>query len=379
MWPLVTEWPFLVGNCMQTVWWEADAVCLIDQRTLPHTQATVRCRTVAEVVDAIRSMAVRGAPAIGVTAAYGMALAARVSGAAERQALLFALRTAKSDLDESRPTAINLRWATDRMLAVAEIAAPDLPTPQVVEQLLLEAHTIRDEDEAMCHAIGEHGAALLTSGARVLTHCNAGGLATAGYGTALAPIKTAHTQGKRLHVLVDETRPFLQGARLTAWELLDAGIDQTLITDNMAGYFMRRGEVDCVIVGADRIVANGDVANKIGTYSLAVLAKAHRIPFYVAAPTSTVDLTMASGDEIPIEQRSTDEVTHLGGQRLAPEGVVAAHPAFDVTPNELVTAIITEHGVIEPPFIEGLQRVKHVPRANVAASPVASAAPAAEV
>lgn len=363
---------------MQTVWWEADAVCLIDQRTLPHTEATVRCRTVTEVVDGIRGMAVRGAPAIGVTAAYGMALAARLSAAANHQALLIDLAAAKTALDKSRPTAINLRWATDRMLAAAQAADPSQPNSVLVEQLLTEAHAIRNEDEAMCHAIGEHGAALLTSGARVLTHCNAGGLATAGYGTALAPIKTAHIQGKRLHVLVDETRPFLQGARLTAWELQDAGIDQTLITDSMAGYFMRRGEVDCVIVGADRIVANGDVANKIGTYSLAVLAKAHRIPFYVAAPTSTIDLSLATGDEIPIEQRSTDEVTHLGSQRLAPEGVVAAHPAFDVTPHDLVTAIITEQGVIEPPFITELQRVKNAAQSGVAADGLTSNAPSAE-
>ena len=282
-----------------------------------------------------------------------MALAAR---GVERSALLPALRDAKRTLDASRPTAVNLAWATARLLGVAEALAPDLDAA-AAERLLAEAHAVRAEDLAMCHAIGEHGAALLADGARVLTHCNAGGLATAGYGTALAPLKTAHAAGKRLHVLVDETRPFLQGARLTAWELRAAGIPQTLITDNMAGYFMRRGEVDCIIVGADRIVRNGDVANKIGTYSLAVLARAHGIPFYVAAPSSTIDTRLATGDDIPIEQRAADEVTHLAGIQLAPDGVSAAHPAFDVTPHELITAIITEQGVVTPPFADQLLRL----------------------
>jgi methylthioribose-1-phosphate isomerase len=363
---------------MQTVWWESGTVCLIDQRVLPHTQATVRCRTVAEVVDAIRSMAVRGAPAIGVTAAYGMVIAAQ-QPVADTPTLLTTLREAKAALDDARPTAVNLRWATSRMIATAlrmASAAKDV----IVDQLLVEAHTIRNEDEAMCHAIGDHGAALLADGARVLTHCNAGGLATAGYGTALAPVKTAHSQGKQLHVFVDETRPFLQGARLTAWELQDAGIPQTLITDNMAGYFMRRGEVDCIIVGADRIVANGDVANKIGTYSLAVLARAHNIPFYVAAPTSTIDLSMQHGDEIPIEQRAADEVTHLGGERIAPEGVHAAHPAFDITPHELVTAIITEQGVIKPPYRDQLEQVVQMAGRSSVPSTVSTDGPvAAEV
>jgi methylthioribose-1-phosphate isomerase len=276
--------------------------------------------------------------------------------AADTPTLLAMLRDAKATLDDARPTAVNLRWATSRMLTTALRLAITSTPSAIADQLLVEAQAIRDEDEAMCHAIGDHGAALLADGTRVLTHCNAGGLATAGYGTALAPVKTAHTQGKQLHVFVDETRPFLQGARLTAWELQDAGIPQTLITDNMAGYFMRRGEVDCIIVGADRIVANGDVANKIGTYSLAVLARAHNIPFYVAAPTSTIDLNLQHGDEIPIEQRAADEVTHLAGERIAPEGVHAAHPAFDITPHELVTAIITEQGVIKPPYRDQLEQ-----------------------
>jgi methylthioribose-1-phosphate isomerase len=336
---------------LQTVWWEPGAVCLIDQRRLPHTQETVRCTTVQETADAIQQMVVRGAPAIGVAAAYGMVLAL-----ANADEPIVALRDAKTTLDAARPTAVNLAWATERIVRVAEEQG-DVPAPQVRERVLAEARAIHAEDLAMCHAIGEHGAALLSEGSRILTHCNAGGLATAGYGTALAPIRTAHAQGKNLHVLVDETRPFMQGARLTAWELQQAGIPLTLITDNMAGYFMRRGEVDCIIVGADRIVANGDVANKIGTYSLAVLARAHGIPFYVAAASSTVDLRIASGDDIPIEQRHPDEVTHLGGQLVAPEGVAAAHPAFDITPHTLIDAIITEQGVIHPPFAEQLPRL----------------------
>ena len=234
---------------------------------------------------------------------------------------------------------------------------PILLVVELAERLLAEAHEIRDEDERMCRRIGEHGAALLARGSRVLTHCNAGGLATTGYGTALAPIRMAHEEGKELHVFVDETRPFLQGARLTAWELREAGIPLTLITDSMAAHFMGRGEVDCVIVGADRIVANGDVANKIGTYGLAVLARAHAIPFYVAAPTTTIDLSLKRGEEIPIEHRDPEEVTHLGDQPLAPEGVHAAYPAFDVTSHGLVTAIITERGIVEQPYEKELRRL----------------------
>ncbi len=340
---------------LQTVWWEDGKVCLIDQTKLPHQHEIVRCATVVEVAQAIRGMVVRGAPAIGVTAAYGMALAAQASDAPVASRLLHDLRRHKAILDAARPTAVNLTWATSRLFALAESLA-NYPPHEIQEALLAEAQALHAEDLAMCHAIGEHGAELLRDGARVLTHCNAGGLATAGYGTALAPIKTAFSQGKHLHVLVDETRPFLQGARLTAWELHEAGIPQTLITDNMAGYFMARGEIDCVIVGADRIAANGDVANKIGTYSVAVLARAHGIPFYVAAPTSTIDLAIPDGSHIPIEQRDPHEVTHLAGQPLAPEGVDAAHPAFDVTPHRLIDAIITEQSVVQPPYIEGLAR-----------------------
>jgi methylthioribose-1-phosphate isomerase len=344
---------------LRTVWWEQGAVCLIDQRRLPLEQVIVRCENVETVASAIKTMQVRGAPAIGCTAAYGMALAALLSPAANAADLLEDLVAAKVVLDSQRPTAVNLAWATERVLAKArEIGAGSGHPRALAGALLDEAHTILAEDLAMCHAIGDHGAALIPDGGRVLTHCNAGGLATAGYGTALAPIRSAFAQGRPIHVWVDETRPFLQGARLTAWELQQAGVPLTLITDNMAGYMMKSGRVDCVIVGADRIVANGDTANKIGTYSLAVLARAHRIPFYVAAPTSTIDLSMDHGDCIPIEERSSDEVTHLAGQLIAPAGVVAAHPAFDVTPAELITAIITERGVVEPPFVPGLRRVK---------------------
>jgi methylthioribose-1-phosphate isomerase len=354
---------------LRTVWWETGAVCLIDQLRLPHEQVTVRCTDLEMVATAIKTMVVRGAPAIGCTAAYGMALVALQRAATavahDTRAILDDLAQAKACLDAQRPTAVNLAWATSRVLEVVQRCAEaqgrganeELTAQALAEQALAEAHAILAEDLAMCHAIGDYGAPLIPERGHVLTHCNAGGLATAGYGTALAPIRTAFNQGRMVHVLVDETRPFLQGARLTAWELREAGIPLTLITDNMAGYMMQRGEVDCIIVGADRIVANGDVANKIGTYSLAVLARAHNLPFYVAAPSSTIDLAMASGEQIPIEQRSSDEVTHLNGRLIAPVGVAAAHPAFDVTPHGLITAIITERGVLYPPFADGLRAV----------------------
>ncbi len=340
----------------RTVWWENESVCLIDQRKLPHTFEVVHCDELAQVAHAIRSMQVRGAPAIGCTAAYGMALAARKSQATTPAALLSELQQAKAVLDSQRPTAVNLAWATTRMVQRAMAAAAE-GVEAIKTALLAEAEAIYTEDLAMCHAIGDHGAPLIPPRGHVLTHCNAGGLATAGYGTALAPIRTAFAQGRPIHVFVDETRPFLQGARLTAWELLQAGIPQTLITDNMAAAMMQRGLVDCVIVGADRIAANGDVANKIGTYGLAVLAHYHRIPFYVAAPYSTIDLATASGADIPIEERDPAEVTHIAGIPIAPAGVNAAHPAFDVTPHDLVTAIITERGVLRPPFSDALRQL----------------------
>jgi methylthioribose-1-phosphate isomerase len=351
-----------MDDIFHPIWWEdgeaparGGAACLLDQRLLPAQEVIVRCRTVDQVVRAIQTMQVRGAPAIGCTAAYGMVLAAQHSAATAPQEILRDLEVAKAQLDAARPTAVNLAWATSRMLHAAE-RKPREDVDTFHEALLQEAHAIRAEDLAMCHAMGRHGVALIPPRGHVLTHCNAGGLATAGYGTALAPIRTAHEQGRPIHVFVDETRPFLQGARLTAWELQHVGVPLTLITDNMAGYFMRRGEVDCVIVGADRVVANGDIANKIGTYSLAVLARAHSIPFYVAAPSSTVDFSLPNGDAIPIEQRDPSEVTTLGGQPIAPAGVAAAHPAFDITPHELITAIVTERGIVYPPYEENLRR-----------------------
>jgi methylthioribose-1-phosphate isomerase len=340
----------------QHIYWDGDALCLLDQRLLPAREEFVRCTSAAEVAEAIRAMVVRGAPAIGCSAAYGMAIVAQRSPATTSAALIDDLAAAKAQLDASRPTAVNLAWATSRMLAAAKARAGHV-LPALRQALLDEAHAVLAEDLAMCHAIGRHGVVVIPPGGRVLTHCNAGGLATAGLGTALAPIRIAHDQGRPIHVFVDETRPFLQGARLTAWELQRAGVPLTLITDNMAGYFMRRGDVDCVIVGADRVVANGDIANKIGTYSLAVLAQAHHIPFYIAAPSSTIDLSLADGDAIPIEQRDSSEVTAIGGRAIAPAGVQAAHPAFDVTPNELITAIITERGVIYPPYAENLRKI----------------------
>jgi methylthioribose-1-phosphate isomerase len=356
--PLAVRAAFFMStvDTLQHIYWDGDALCLLDQRLLPAQTVIIRCITAEDVARAIRTMVVRGAPAIGCSAAYGMTLAAQRGGATTAAQLIDQLTAAKKLLDASRPTAVNLAWATSRMLETARAHADDdLPTMRRV--LLDEAHAILAEDLAMCHAIGRHGEALIPPRGHVLTHCNAGGLATAGLGTALAPIRIAHDQGRSIHVFVDETRPFLQGARLTAWELQRAGVPLTLITDNMAGYFMRRGEVDCVIVGADRVVANGDIANKIGTYSLAVLAQAHHIPFYVAAPSSTIDLALANGDAIPIEQRDSNEVTMIGGQQIAPSGVSAAHPAFDTTPHELITAIITERGVIYPPYAENLRKL----------------------
>ena len=342
-----------IAETYRHIWWDGDAVGLLDQRLLPTHEASLRCTSVAQVAQAIKSMVVRGAPAIGCTAAYGMALAAQLAPG-DSAAVLAALAAAKAELDASRPTAVNLMWATNRVLRAAQARAD--ATPAELKQLVLsEAHAIMAEDLAMCYAIGEHGAPLIPARGHVLTHCNAGGLATAGFGTALAPIRVAHQQQRPIHVFVDETRPFLQGARLTAWELQRAGVPLTLITDNMAAYFMRRGEVDCVIVGADRVVANGDIANKIGTYGLAVLARAHGIPFYVAAPSSTIDMSLPNGDAIPIEQRDSAEVTQVAGRSIAPTGVQAAHPAFDITPHTLISALITERGVIEPPFEENLR------------------------
>jgi methylthioribose-1-phosphate isomerase len=313
--------------------WRDGAVILLDQRRLPLEEVYVRCDTVEAVAAGITDMVVRGAPAIGITAAYGVALAARLGWDRDRAIAVLAA---------TRPTAVNLFWALERMRR--------LPATADADQLLAEAIRVHDEDKAICEAIGRHGEALIPDGATVLTHCNAGALATGAYGTALAVIRAAHAAGKRIQVIADETRPYLQGARLTAWELHKDGIPVTVITDNMAGWLMAKGQIDCAIVGSDRTVRNGDVCNKIGTYSVAVLAKHHGLPFYAAVPVSTFDLTMATGAEIPIEERPASEVTSFTGTRVVPEGVPVRNPSFDVTPASLVTAIITEVGIARAPY-----------------------------
>ena len=316
-----------------------DLVRLLDQRLLPGQETWLELATAEQVADAIRTLAVRGAPAIGVAAAYGLAVEARRGADAGR------LRAAADALAHARPTAVNLAWAVRRMSRRLGLGAAEV---------LAEAHAIRDEDEAACRRLGALGAPFIPPRATVLTHCNAGALATAGYGTALGVVRAAVEAGNAVRVLADETRPFFQGARLTAWELHRDGIPVTVLTDGMAGWLMARGEIACVVVGADRIARNGDVANKIGTYALAVLARHHGLPFYVAAPWSTVDLATATGADIPIEERASDEVNVIGGVRIAPAGVAARYPAFDVTPADLVTAIVTERGLVRAPHAEGL-------------------------
>lgn len=321
---------------------------LLDQTQLPTRVVEIECRDLAAVVDAIKRLCIRGAPAIGIAAAYGVCLGLQHVAGAGTEALFAQLERVVARLAASRPTAVNLFWALDRMQAAARRVS-NLGAPAAIRAALwAEARSIHDEDLRTCRAIGHAGAALLADGQGVLTHCNAGGLATSGYGTALAVLFAAHAAGKRLHVYVDETRPLLQGSRLTAWELLRQGIDATVICDSMAAVVMRERRVQAVVTGADRIAANGDTANKIGTYGLALVAAAHKIPFYVAAPTSSFDRGIASGAEIPIEQRSADEVTHVFGTQIAPDGVRVYNPAFDVTPAHLVAAIICEHGIIRP-------------------------------
>ncbi len=320
---------------------------LLDQTLLPTEVKVVECPSVATVFEAIRSLRVRGAPAIGVAAAYGVVLGVRESASGNRAEFNERLTQIIEHLGTSRPTAVNLFWALNRQRRVAERMPAASPT-EVLAALLDEAKQIKAEDRTMCAAIGRHGAELLKDGDAVLTHCNAGSLATAGDGTALAVIYAAVASGKRLRVFADETRPLLQGARLTAWELQQRGVPVTLICDSTAGWVMRQGRVQAVIVGADRIAANGDTANKIGTYSVARLAKAHGIPFYVAAPSSTFDLSLSHGELIPIEERSREEITHGFGRQIAPDGIDVFNPAFDVTPAELISAIITERGVIRP-------------------------------
>ena len=338
------EWVGGLDGCMR----------IIDQTLLPAETRMIECRDTETVREAIKVLRVRGAPAIGIAAAMGAFIGIRDSHAATSEGLVEELRGVADFLASSRPTAVNLSWAVKRMVRVAE-ENRSLSVPQLKQRLLDEALAIREEDVRMCRAIGENGAGLFNDGDGVLTHCNAGALATSEYGTALAPIFLAKEQGKVLHVFADETRPLLQGARLTTWELMQAGVDVTLICDNMAGQVMKEGRIQHVIVGADRIAANGDTANKIGTYSVAVLAKEHDIPFYVAAPSSTFDLSVADGSAIPIEQRSADEVTEGFGRRTAPAGVKVYSPAFDVTPATYITAIITERGIIEHPDVEKIR------------------------
>jgi len=331
---------------VETIQWTDDGVVMIDQTRLPREEAYVTCRTYVEVADAIRSMVIRGAPAIGVAAAMGVALGVLRSGDSFEDIC--------NTLARTRPTAVNLFWAIDRMKKLYE-SLRGRPIEEIRARLVSEAQQIRVEDIAINQAIGQHGAVLVPDGKTILTHCNASALATAGYGTALGVVRAAVAAGKKVDVFADETRPFLQGARLTVWELQQDGIAATLITDNMAGHFLKSGRIGCVVVGADRIAGNGDVANKVGTYSVAVLAKENGVPFFVAAPISTLDLTLKSGDEIPIEQRAASEVTHVFGVQVAPDDTRVENPAFDVTPNRYVTAIITERGVARAPYTESLR------------------------
>jgi len=339
----------------KTIEWTDEGVRMIDQTRLPAEEVYRTCRDYEEVAEAIRSMVIRGAPAIGVAAAMGVALGIKNSGARTIPTLRADFERIAETLARTRPTAVNLFWAIERMRRVFETSLSCHSTDaQVVQAVRVnleeEAKRILAEDIAINEGMGRHGAALMPESGTVLTHCNAGALATGGYGTALGVIRAAVSQGKNIQVFADETRPFLQGARLTAWELAKEGIPVTLITDNMAGHFLKQGQIKAVIVGADRIAANGDTANKIGTYSVAVLAHENGVPFYVAAPLSTIDRSLASGEGIPIEERDSNEVTHLGGVRIAPPSVSARHPAFDVTPHRFITAIITERGIARPPY-----------------------------
>jgi methylthioribose-1-phosphate isomerase len=343
---------------LPTIARESDVVVMIDQRKLPGQEVYVRCKTAAEVAKAIRTMVIRGAPAIGVAAAFGLAIGMRRSAATGTQKFAAEFYKLCELMAATRPTAVNLFWAIERMKrAVAAAAAAGESVDQIKDRLDREAQAIHDEDVASCRAMGAYGAAVVPAEAHILTHCNAGALATAGYGTALGVIRGAVEAGKSVTVFADETRPFLQGARLTAWELVRDGIDTTVITDNMAAALMAGGSVNFVVVGADRIAANGDTANKIGTYGVAVLAREHGVPFYVAAPLSTIDLATPDGARIPIEERSAKEVTHVGASQLAPPGARIWNPAFDVTPHRFIAGIITERGILRPPYVESLKNV----------------------
>ncbi|MGA8876146.1 MAG: S-methyl-5-thioribose-1-phosphate isomerase [Candidatus Korobacteraceae bacterium] len=344
---------------IKTVEWTDSGVRFIDQTKLPTEETYVTCKTYEEVADAIRTMIVRGAPAIGVTAGMGVALGVRDSQALDLAALRKDLDHICDVIGATRPTAVNLFWGIRRMRnKFDELSAK--PIAEIKRTLVSEACQMLEEDIAANQSMGKYGAVLLPSSGGILTHCNAGALATCGYGTALGVIRAAVDAGKKLQVFADETRPFLQGSRLTAWELMKDGIPTTVIADNMAGAIMRQGKIDAVVVGADRIAANGDVANKIGTYGVAILAKEHGIPFYVAAPFSTVDLNTPDGSQIPIEQRSSKEVTHMAGKQITPDGVRVENPAFDVTPHQYVTAIITERGVVRAPYSETLRAMAPV-------------------
>jgi methylthioribose-1-phosphate isomerase len=341
---------------MRSVWWEDNTVKMIDQRKLPAEYKVVAWSDYHGVARGIKEMYVRGAPAIGAAGAFGLALAALNSSAGSYVELLGDLERAYDVLLNTRPTAVNLRWSLDRLMATAqEVPEED---PGVVRMRLLEkAQALADEDIAINRRMGRWGAALLRNGDTVLTHCNTGALATVGFGTALGVVRAAIEEGKNIRVLADETRPRLQGARLTTWELIRDGISVTLIVDSAAGHFMRRGEVNIVLVGADRIAANGDVANKIGTYQVAVLARENGVPFYVVAPTSSIDLTASTGDDIPIEEREPEEILYIENVRIAPSSVKALNPVFDITPSRYITGIVTENGVVYPPFDVGLRRL----------------------
>jgi methylthioribose-1-phosphate isomerase len=342
---------------IKTIQWADDGVRLLDQTKLPTQEVYVTCASWEEIADAIKRMVVRGAPAIGVAAAMGIALGTRDADAGHVAELRRAFEQICDEMAETRPTAVNLFWAIRRMRRKFEQCS-EMPVDKIRHELIAEAQRMFVEDLATNEAMSKNGATLLPSSGAVLTHCNAGALATAGgYGTALGVIRAAVEAGKKLSVYADETRPFLQGSRLTAWELMKDGIPTTVISDNMAGAMMRQNKIQAVVVGADRVAANGDVANKIGTYTVAVLAKEHGIPFYVAAPWSSVDMECPDGEHIPIEQRSQREVTHVGATRIAPEGVKIENPAFDVTPARYISAIITERGVVRPPYKESLARL----------------------
>ncbi len=340
---------------MKIIEWQGEGIRMLDQTLLPLEETYIELPDIPSLCEAIVALRIRGAPAIGVAAAYGFALGANGIATDSRNDFFSQMKVISDTLASTRPTAVNLFWALERMNRIAQQGTD---VPGIKAALMSEVKLIEQETEASDRKMGQFGAELIKDGFTILTHCNAGALATAGYGTALGVIKAAHEQGKKIQVFADETRPLLQGARITAWELMKEGIPVTLITDNMAGHFMKAGRIDCVVVGSDRIASNGDVANKIGTYSVSVLANEHSIPFYVAAPVSTVDYSIKSGDDIPIEERESEEVTCIRGARVAPVGVKVISPAFDVTPHKYVSAIITEEGVARDPYTESLQAMR---------------------